>query len=59
MFRKLYFKIQRYFFYKHFGFYPEDVKRLVYVQKYLDNFERKDKSYNETVKECFNAEWKK
>ena len=51
--RKIYLKIKRHFFYKSFGFYPEDIKKLVYVQKYLDKFERKNENYNESIKKHF------
>lgn len=53
--RNLFLKIKRFFFYKSYGFYPEDIKRLTYVQKYLEKRDRmyKNKSYNELIKEEF------
>lgn len=53
MLRKFFLKIKRKIFYKRFGFYPEDVRKLVYVQKYLDKRERENKSYNDYLKEHF------
>lgn len=53
MLKKLILRLKRYFFYKSYGFYPEDLKKLIYVQKYLDKFHRKDKTYNEYIKEKF------
>lgn len=40
MFRKLYFKIKRFFFKNLTGLNPEDIRKLVYVQKYLDKVSR-------------------
>lgn len=40
MFRKLYFKTKRFFFKRLTGLNPEDIRKLVYVQKYLDNVSR-------------------
>lgn len=54
--RKLYFKIKRFLFKFITGLNPEDVRKLTYVQKYLDCHNRnKMKSYNDYLKENFNA----
>ena len=50
--RKLYFKIKRFFFKRTTGLNPEDVRRLVYVQKYLDKRSTENtKTYNDFLKE--------
>lgn len=51
--RKLFLRIKRRLFYKRFCFYPEEMKRLIYIQKYLDKIHRKDKNYNEYIKNNF------
>lgn len=53
--RNLFLKLKRIVFKRLTGLNPEDVKRLVYVQKYLDRHERKIKSYADYVK----SEWSK
>lgn len=54
--RKLYLKIKRKLFYRSFGFYPEDIKKLVYVQKYLEKSKCQNKTYNDYIKEHFYAQ---
>lgn len=51
--RKIFLRFKRRLFYKRFGFCPEDMKRLIYIQKYLDKIHRKDKKYNEYIKSNF------
>ena len=54
--RKLLLKIKRFFFKRITGLNPEDVKRLVYVQKYLDEHNRENiKRYNEYIKEKYES----
>ena len=51
---KLFFKIKRFLFKRLTGLNPEEVRKLVYVQKYLEHNNRsKIKSYNEYLKENF------
>lgn len=55
LFRRIFLKIERKIFYYRFGFYPEDIKKLIYVQKYLEKNGRKNKSYNDYLKEYFHG----
>lgn len=43
--RKLYLKIKRIFFKRITGLNPEDFRKLVYVQKYLDKVSREANEY--------------
>lgn len=50
--RKLFLKIKRWF-YNSTCFYPEDFKKLVYVQKYLEHSKSNYKSYNDYIRDHF------
>lgn len=54
--RKLFLKIKRFIFKRSFGFNPEDIRRMHYLQMYLDKRSREaDKRYNSYLRDNFNA----